>query len=61
MKVKVAFDGIVRIFNKKSLVDGIAQIRLTIDAVGGIDEQKNLMKSLSDLEGDDVVKVVIVK
>jgi len=59
--VKVAFDGLIKQFNKKSLADGIAQIRLTIDAVGGIEEQKNLMKSLSGLEGDDVVKIVIVK
>jgi len=57
--MEVTFLAQIKQLNLKTLVSLDMQVRLILDAVGVKEEQAALMRSLADIEGDEVVSVTI--
>jgi len=57
--MEVTFLAQIKQLNLKALVSLDMQVRLILDAVGLKEEQAALMRSLADIEGDEVVSVII--
>jgi len=57
--MEVTFLAQIKQLNLKTLVSLDMQVRLILDAVGVKEEQAALMRSLADIEGDEVVNVTI--
>ena len=57
--MEVTFLAQIKQLNLKALVSLDMQVRLILDAVGIKEEQAALMRSLADIEGDEVVSVTI--
>jgi len=57
--MEVTFLAQIKQLNLKALVSLDMQVRLILDAVGVKEEQAALMRSLADIEGDEVVSVTI--
>ena len=57
--MEVTFLAQIKQLNLKTLVSLDMQVRLILDAVGLKEEQAALMRSLADIEGDEVVSVTI--
>jgi len=57
--MEVTFLAQIKQLNLKALVSLDMQVRLILDAVGVKEEQAALMRSLADIEGDEVVSVII--
>ena len=57
--MEVTFLAQIKQLNLKALVSLDMQVRLILDAVGVKEEQAALMRSLADMEGDEVVSVTI--
>jgi len=57
--MEVTFLAQIKQLNLKTLVSLDMQVRLILDAVGVKEEQAALMRSLADIEGDEVVSVII--
>jgi len=57
--MEVTFLAQIKQLNLKTLVSLDMQVRLILDAVGLKEEQAALMRSLADIEGDEVVSVII--
>jgi len=57
--MEVTFLAQIKQLNLKTLVSLDMQVRLILDAVGIKEEQAALMRSLADIEGDEVVSVTI--
>jgi len=57
--MEIIFLAQIKQLNLKALVSLDMQVRLILDAVGIKEEQAALMRSLADIEGDEVVSVTI--
>ena len=57
--MEVTFLAQIKQLNLKALVSLDMQVRLILDAVGLKEEQAALMRSLADIEGDEVVSITI--
>ena len=57
--MEIIFLAQIKQLNLKALVSLDMQVRLILDAVGLKEEQAALMRSLADIEGDEVVNVTI--
>ena len=57
--MEVTFLAQIKQLNLKALVSLDMQVRLIIDAVGTKKEQSEILKSLADIEGNEVVSVTI--
>ena len=57
--MEVTFLAQIKQLNLKALVSLDMQVRLILDAVGVKEEQAALMRSLADIEGNEVVSVTI--
>jgi len=57
--MEIIFLAQIKQLNLKALVSLDMQVRLILDAVGVKEEQAALMRSLADIEGDEVVSVTI--
>ena len=57
--MEVTFLAQIKQLNLKTLASLDMQVRLILDAVGIKEEQAALMRSLADIEGDEVVSVTI--
>ena len=57
--MEVTFLAQIKQLNLKTLVSLDMQVRLILDAVGLKEEQAALMRSLADIEGNEVVSVII--
>ena len=57
--MEIIFLAQIKQLNLKALVSLDMQVRLILDAVGVKEEQAALMRSLADIEGNEVVSVTI--
>ena len=57
--MEVTFLAQIKQLNLKALVSLDMQVRLIIDAVGVREEQTEIMRSLADVEADEILSITI--